>query len=254
MSDVIEETKWKIPYGITFDKLSKIIQLILRKDGDKKDMSLDSILPVADLARNFLSSNLSFLNSVGIISGDNSKFRLTEIGLKFARALSLGNDEDIKKYSIEIINKSHLNDIKLLIENEGESIQKEKILKLIKTNAKISGDSVGSMPKTSKAGANSLLQWFNKIGLISDAIVGTKIETKPNDKKSKSSEKPSFSSKKSLPLKTGDDFTLNMNKVSLEISSSIDLDDLESAKKHIDILFEDAKKKIQSRQNLFDNA
>lgn len=250
MSEVSEETKWKIPYGIAFEKLSKIIQLILRKEGDKKDLTLDSILASADLAKNFLSSNLSFLNSVGIISGDNNGFKLTNVGSNFARALSLDNVADIKKISLEIIGKSHLNDIKILIENEGASIQKEKILKLIKTNAKISGNSVSEMPKTSKAGANALMQWFNEIELIPDEIFKTKLETKSDSKKSvKVVERKSEGTKSATnTIKGTDNFIFNTNYVSLEISSNSDLDELELAKKQVEMLFDHAKKKIQSKQ------
>lgn len=250
MSEVNEETKWKIPYGITFEKLSKIIQLILRKEGDKKNLSLDAILASADLARNFLSSNLSFLNSIGIISGDNSGFKLTNVGSNFARALSLDNVADIKKISLEIIGDSHLNDIKILIENEGESIQKEKILKLIKTNAKISGNSVAEMPKTSKAGVNALLQWFNKIELIPDQIITTRIETKSDNKKSvKNMEKQPVDAKSNTNIIKGTgNFILNTNNISFEISSNIDLDELELAKKQVEMLFDHAKRKTQSKQ------
>lgn len=251
MTETIEESRWKIPYGIPFGKLSKIIQLILRKDGDKSTLTIESILPAADLARNFLSSNLGFLNSVNIIEGDNASFKLTKTGIDLARALSLGNNEDIKKFSLAIISQSHLNDIKILIENEGDSITKEKLLKLIKTNAKISGDSISVMAKTSKVGANALLTWFSEIDLLSKEIANAKIQgesTGKNDKSVKSlkGQKNARSSLDSTRKIKGEDFVLNTDKFSLTIDRNMGSDEIELAKKQVEMLFDHVKNKIST--------
>lgn len=250
MPPTAEESKWKIPYGITFDKLSKVIQLLLRKNGDKTQLNIDSLITVSGLAKNFLSSNLTFLNSIKIIEGDNTGFKLTQLGADFARALSLDNEEDIKKLSLEIITKSHLDDLKVLVENEGDSITKDKMLKLIKTNAKLSGDNISQIPATSKSGAISLLTWFNKIGLTSIELVTIQHESKekiPSRRKKKVKDTPTAIHDSN---KTGvDNFVSKTEKFSIIIDKSIVLDELELAKKQTDMLFEHAKKKIESKED-----
>jgi len=254
MSQTAEDLRWKIPYGITFDKLSKIIQLILRKNGDEMTLTIDSILPAADLAKNFLSSNLNFLKAVNIIEGDYSGFKLTPLGADFAKSLSLDNKDDIKKYSLDIFAQSYLNDLKITIENEGDSLTKDKLLKIIKTNAKISGNSIAEMPKTSKAGANALLSWLNEIELISGDIIKTKISNEIAGKKHTVTKQqgkipPSGFKPDSSRINKNDNFVLNTDKISLFIDRNIESDDLELAKKQVDMLFEHAKKKTASKPN-----
>lgn len=250
-----DESKWKIPYGITFPKVEKIITLILTRKGDRTTQTLDSIHPLASLAKNFLSSNLSFLNSINVIDGDNNGFKLTKLGTDFANALSMGNEEDVKKFSMEIISKSHLNDLKDLIENEGSAITKEKLLKFIKTRARISGESISSMPKSSSVGANALLSWFSKIGIVSNEVADNRIQRDTSLRK-KQTEKSSMGRLKEKPRIRQQDpiyndatnnFILNTGQVSLSIDKNIELEDLELAKKQSDMLFEHAKTKIKSK-------
>lgn len=248
----VENTKWKIPYGITFDKLSKIITLILTKKGDTTKLDLKSFVPLTGISENFVSSNLSFLNDIKVIEGDNQGFKLTQKGIDFANALSMDDKEKIKTVSLELILESHLNDLKVLIENQGEEITKEKLYKFMKTKAKIKGESLSDMPTNSSTGINTILSWFAKIGLLTNELANSKISGTPGKKRpqgTKSKPQSTRGETKGRISKDGSgSFVLNTDHVSLSISKNIELDDLEFVKKQVELLFEHAKTKINSKK------
>ena len=249
----IENTKWKIPYGVTFDRLSKIVTLILTKKGDTTKLDLKSFSPLTGLSENFVSSNLSFLNAINVIDGDNQGFKLTQNGIDFANALSMDDEEKIKAISLELISKSHLNDLKVLIENQGKEVTKEKLYKFMKTKSKIKGESLSDMPTNSSTGMNTILGWFAKIGLVTNELSNSKISGMPGKKQPKETKRKPQSTKGiatgPISKNESDNFVLNTDHVSLLISKNIELDDLEFAKKQADLLFEHAKTKINSKSD-----
>lgn len=248
-----ENVKWKIPYGLKFDKLSKIITLILTKKGDNTKLDLKSFSPLTGMSENFISSNLSFLNSINVIDGDNQGFKLTPKGIDFANALSMDDKEKIKTVSLELISKSHLNDLKVMIENQSTEVTKEKLYKFMKTKAKIKGETLSDMPTNSSTGMNAILGWFGKIGLVSNELANSKISGIPSKKRPQGTKRETQSTggitAKSISKNESDNFVLNTDHISLLISKNIELDDLEFAKKQADLLFERAKTKINSKSD-----
>lgn len=252
MSESAEEGKWKIPYGVSYAKLTKIIRLLLQKKADSSPVPTDSITTITNMSKNFLSSNLSFFKSVGILEGDNdSGYQFTELGTKYAKALSLDNDAEIKKHTLEFISKSHLNELKIFLETEGNDVTKDKIFKVIKTNAKIKdGTYAGNMPQKTSVGSNALLSIFNKAGLITDQITNEKLTKNGTPKISnqpKKKAKKSESDSGSLEPQ-GKYFSLGSGNFSVKISKEIDLNELEFIQTQISSLTEFAKKRIEENQ------
>lgn len=248
MSDK-NDLKWNIPYGISYEKLTKIVRVLLQKKGDINEVSLDTLIQLTSLLKNYLSTNLSFLKSINIVCGDNIEgYKLTELGKKYVDALHFEKDEDIKKYSLELITESHLNDLKIYIETEESKLSKDGILKFIKKNARIAdGASAGNMPKQSSQGAHTLMEIFNKAGIISAEILSTQMLSKSsiNSKPAKKKNIGSTNKNKNEIKPKEDNFTLSSDSFSIQISKKIDLNDLEFIKSQILALFEHVKKKIK---------
>jgi len=247
MSESVEEEKWRIPYGVSYDKLIKIIKLLRQKKADSSPVTIDSIVSLVNMPKAFLSTNLSFFKSVGILVGDNdSGYQFTELGTKYAKALSLDDNEEIKKYTLEFVSKSHLNELKIFIETEGDEVNKDKILKVIKTNARIKdGIHAGNMPEKTSIGSNSLISILNKSGLLSSEITNEKITPKSSPSKSKG--KKTESGSDSLEPQ-GDNFSLGSGNFSVKISKKIDLSELDFIQTQISSLLEHAKKRITDNQ------
>ena len=243
-----ESNKWNIPYGISYSKLTKIVRVLLQKKGDINKISIDVLLPLSGLHKNFLSTNLSFFKSINIVDGDNTEgYKLTNLGKKYTDALSLEKDEDIKNCSLELITKSHLNDLKIYIETEGSAISKDSILKFIKRNAKISdGPATGNMPTSSSQGTYALMEIFNKAGIISTELLSTRSKSKYSgiSKSIKKGKNPVGIKEKTRSNE--DNFTLGSDNFSIQISKQISQDDLEFIKTQVLALFEHAKKKIEN--------
>lgn len=251
MSESVEEVKWRTPYGVSYAKLTKIIRLLLQKKADSSAVPTNSITTIANMSKNFLSTNLSFFKSVGILNGDNdSGYQFTELGTKYAKALSLDNDAEIKKHTLEFVSKSHLNELKIFLETEGDDVTKDKIFKVIKTNAKIKdGTFSGNMPEKTSIGANTLLSIFNKAGLITDQIINKKLVRSDTPKISnppKKKDKPESDSGSLEPQ--GKYFSLGSGNFSVKISKEIDLNELEFIQTQISSLTEFAKKRIEENQ------
>lgn len=256
MLSTSEDGKWKIPYGVSSDKLTKILRFILQKHGDKNFVSVDSILPLASMAKNFLSANLSFFKSVGILEGDNAQgYKLTELGGKYATAISMEKDQDIQKCTLEIIKNSYLNDLNLLIESEKDTITSDNLYRFIKTNARVSdGPFTGNMNQHSSTGAFVLLNMFEKSGILPKGIIEA-VSSKKEGKSTPSSKQKKIRGEDLSDEKKDTDnyFTLKSEMFSISISKKIDPSELEYTKKQIDALFDFVKDKIESdtpHQNL----
>lgn len=246
-----ESNKWNIPYGITYEKLSKILKGLHQKKGDLNKVSFDSILSLSGLHKNFLSTNLSFLKSINTIEGDNSEgYKITDLGKKFADALYLDKEEDIKNCLIELITKSHLNDLKIYIETEGDSLSKDGILKFIKRNARISdGPATGNMPKSSAQGAYALIDMFNKAKIITDELTNIRSQVKPASSKSTKEKRTNKKDTHQSELTNQDSFTLGSDTFSIQINKKISKDDFEFIKNQIMSWFDYVKKKIDNNNS-----
>lgn len=83
--------------------------------------------------------NLSFFTITGILESDNGKgYKLTGKGSEYADAITMDKPELIKKTTLEIIENSHLKDLKIFIESEGSSLQRQDLFKFVKTRANVS--------------------------------------------------------------------------------------------------------------------
>ena len=201
---------------------------------------------MTSLPKNFLSTNLSFLKSVNIVCGDNTEgYKFTELGKRYVDALYLEKDGDIEKCSLELITNSHLNDLKIHIETEESEISKDSILKFIKRNARIfDGASAGNMPENSSRGAHTLMEIFNKAGIISDEILSTRISSKPSINSKPAKKKKTSSANKNKTKPEEDNFTLNSDNFSIRISKKIDSNELEFIKSQVLSLFEMLERKL----------
>lgn len=256
MSEKSEDIKLKIPFGIGYSKLIKLMRLILQKDGDTKTVSIDSITSSSTIPPNFVLSNLAFLKSINILEmNDTKNCKLTSNGTKFIRALSLDNKKDIKETAELLIKNSPLKDIQDLIKTEGSDLKLEKIYRLIKTNAKISdGNRSGNMSANSATGANALLKLLEKCEILPSGILlsqqptVSKESSKPAPQKSTNSKRKKSSSKITSPPSTSSEefYSLKSDIFYVGIKKSINIDDYNSAKEHIDLFLKSLKNKINS--------
>lgn len=254
MEDKQNLTNWKIPYGVGYSKLIKLMRLILQKNGDKQLLSIDSIISSSIMPSNFVPSNLAFLKSIKIIEmTDTKSCRLTDTGTKFIRALSLDNKKDVEEYGKSLIKNSYLKDIQDLIETEGKELTVEKLYRLIKTNANISdGDRSGNMPTSSSTGVNALLQFLEKckvlpLGILQPPKSSILKNTPKTTKKFTKKHQTIPTNTNTQPITNSDEFyTLKSDTFNISIRKSLNLDDFETIEDHMVLFLKSIKNKINS--------
>lgn len=254
MSKETESSRWAVPFGVGYEKLIKIIRYVYQKKRDTNFVPVDSILTLTSINKDSIKSNLSFLKIIHVLDGDNSNgYKLTTIGTRYAKALSMTDAEEIKQSSLEIIQNSHLNDLKHFIENEGAALTKESLYKFIKSRARISdGDRFGEMPAVYSTGASALLYIFTKAGLINTEILHHRTTPKPgtpsSTKKVKKSPKLAAIPKQVSTINEikEDVHSLVSNSFSITIKKNIDPDEIQLIKSQIDNFIKFIEKKANN--------
>jgi len=160
--------RWAIPFSVGYSNLVKIIRFIKNNNGSSKHVPLKTLLNLSSINSGTIKQNLSFSEITGITEGDSEKgYKLTAKGSAYADALTMDKPEPIQKSTLEIIENSHLNDLKTFVTTEGEKLSKTDFFKFVKSKANISdGPRFGNMPPTYSTGTGALFDMFSKACLM----------------------------------------------------------------------------------------
>jgi len=247
--------KWAIPFGVGSEKILKILRYIKQKNGDTKYVPLDSILTLTSINSQSVRNNITFFTIVGILEGDSEKgFKLTDKGTKLVSSTISGKSEDVKKALLEIIENSHLKDLKDFIETEGNGVTKIALFNFVKDRANISdGDRFGNMGAVYSSGTMGLLELFDKAGLIPQNTLSKSSPRSTNQKQSpKSKSSPKSKQTKQQPIgeiRSSESHNLQSNVFSISINKKIEKDEFELAKSQITSFLQLVEKKISDTHN-----
>lgn len=165
-----EESKWRIPFNISYDSYLLILKALFQKKADAQEISLEELISVTGLNRSTLVGNAAFLRSVGVLQSNLKGYKLTSpLGAKYAKAVYTNDQQLVKEASRELIVTSHLNGLLDFMTVKPRKI--EEIYNYIKGEGRFSsGAGIAGMSPPYAAGAKTLLRIFKDAGQLPDGI------------------------------------------------------------------------------------
>ena len=223
-------TKWVMPFALGYDAFVKIPRSLFQQKADTKSVSVTQICSITSLSLRLMKANFRFLKSVGMVVDDPPRsYRLTQLGVAYAKAHAMKDKKALKQTSLEIIKNSHLKHLSDMLDLNPEC-SLDKIYAWIKTIGRYpDGSSKGGMHATESTGARTLIRIFHDAGLVSDTL-RTEL-----DSTSKLASKRQKTTRPSTPRHP----TSSFGKVSVNGIGNVevvDLDTLELAESYLKIL------------------
>ncbi|TVO72260.1 hypothetical protein [Sedimenticola selenatireducens] len=151
----------KDKHNLPSSSLQELEKIIKGYCHASKDASLDDLANLLGMHKTAVSKNNPFLAELGVVQGGRKK-TITDTGAKFGRAIEHNHTQDIQKYLSELVSASEFfAGLITTVRIKGGMSQEE----LTKHILYVSGQKT---TKENKTGANTIIDLFEKGGLLLD--------------------------------------------------------------------------------------
>lgn len=189
-------SSWTLPFNISIETLDMIIKAFFQAKADEKSVVITQIEKLTSLNLNTLKANTTFLVAIGVLLGEGEKrdlYKLTELGTRYAKALSERDPQAIMSINREILDNSFLKDLTGFVElhKAGGKLNFDAIFNHIKTMARLKEN-----PKHSRGiaapyatGVGTVIEMLVRAGVIDESLLAKPTIKRTETPKVKSTKK-----------------------------------------------------------------
>lgn len=182
-TEVVEASKWPLPYNIGIDKLDMIVKAFFQAGADKQKVSVNDLLGRTGLNANTIKGNVKFLSAVGILKVEEKDSCLLDgKGAEYAKALATGDDKTYPTILKELLTDSYLRELIGYVELQKSSgLTFEQLFQHIKGMARLTEDPKYGPTRIAppyRTGITALVDLLVRAGIVSQEVVAKKETTR----------------------------------------------------------------------------